>query len=65
MIFALLGVLLAEMFAGNRGMGFHMQRLAMAFKAPELFAATAIVSILSVTVVLSLEHMNRRLGRWR
>ena len=65
MIFALLGVLLAEMFAGNRGMGFHMQRLAMAFKAPELFAATAIVSVLSVTVVLSLEHVNRRFGRWR
>ena len=65
MVFALLGVLLAEMFAGNRGMGFHMQRLAMAFKAPELFAATATVSVLSVAVVLFLEHLNRRLGRWR
>jgi NitT/TauT family transport system permease protein len=64
-VFALLGVLLAEMFAGNRGMGFYMQRLAMAFKAPELFAATATVSILSVTVVLLLERLNRRLGRWR
>ena len=65
MIFALLGVLLAEMLAGNRGMGFRMQRLAMAFKAAELFAATAIVSALSVAVVLFLEHLNRRLGRWR
>jgi NitT/TauT family transport system permease protein len=65
MIFALLGVLLAEMFAGNRGMGFYMQRLAMAFKASELFAATAIVSVLSITVLLLLEHLNRRLGHWR
>jgi ABC-type nitrate/sulfonate/bicarbonate transport system permease component len=65
MIFALLGVLLAEMFAGNRGMGFHMQRLAMAFKAPELCAATVIVSVLSIAVVLLLEHVNSRLGRWR
>ena len=65
MIFALLGVLLAEMFAGHRGMGFQMQRLALAFRAPELFAATAIVSTLSVAVVLFLEHLNRRLGRWR
>ena len=65
MVFAMLGVLLAEMFAGNRGMGFHMQRLAMAFKAPELFAATAIVSVLSIAVVLFLEQLNRRLGRWR
>ncbi len=65
MIFAMLGVLLAEMFAGNRGMGFLMQRLAVAFKAPELFAATAIVSVLSIAVVLFLEHLNHRLGRWR
>lgn len=64
MIFAMLGVLLAEMFAGNRGMGFLMQRLAMA-KAPELFAATGIVSVLSIAVVLFLEHLNQRLGRWR
>jgi NitT/TauT family transport system permease protein len=65
MVFAMLGVLLAEMFAGIRGMGFLMQRLAMAFKAPELFAATAIVSVLSIAVVLLLEHLNHRLGRWR
>jgi NitT/TauT family transport system permease protein len=64
-VFALLGALLAEMLAGNRGMGFQMQRMALAFRAPELFAATAIVSILSISVVLFLEHLNQRLGRWR
>jgi ABC-type nitrate/sulfonate/bicarbonate transport system permease component len=46
-------------------MGYLMQRQAMAFKAPELFASTAIVSALSVSVVLFLEHLNRRLGQWR
>jgi NitT/TauT family transport system permease protein len=65
MVFALLGVLLAEMFAGIRGMGFLMQRLANAFKAPEVFAATVLVSVFSIVVVLSLEHLNRRLGTWR
>lgn len=65
MVFALLGALLAEMLAGNRGMGFQMQRMALAFRAPELFAATAIVSVLSISAVLFLEHLNRRLGRWR
>jgi NitT/TauT family transport system permease protein len=65
MVFAILGALLAEMLAGNRGMGFHMQRSALAFRAPELFAATAIVSVLSISVVLFLEHLNQRLGRWR
>jgi NitT/TauT family transport system permease protein len=64
-VFALLGTLIAEMLAGNRGMGFQMQRTALAFRAPELFAATAIVSTASIAVVLFLEHLNRRLGRWR
>lgn len=62
-VFALLGVLLAEMFAGVRGMGYLMQRQAVAFKAPELFAATAMVSALSIAVVLFLDHFNRRLER--
>ena len=65
MIFAMLGALLAEMFAGIRGMGFLMQRQALAFKAAELFAATAIVSVLSIAVVLALEHLNQRLAKWR
>jgi len=65
MVFALLGTLIAEMLAGNRGMGFQMQRTALAFRAPELFAATAIVSVVSISVVLFLEHLNTRLGRWR
>jgi len=65
MVFALLGTLLAETFAGIRGMGFLMQKHALAFKAPELFAATALVSVLSVAVVVSLEHLNQRLSRWR
>jgi NitT/TauT family transport system permease protein len=64
-VFALLGALLAEMLAGNRGIGFQMQRTALAFRAPELFAITAIVSALSISVVLFLEHLNQRLGRWR
>ena len=65
LVFALLGTLIAEMLAGTRGMGFQMQRAALAFRAPELFAATAIVLVVSIFVVLFLEHLNTRLGRWR
>ena len=64
-VFCLLGVLVVEMFGGIRGMGFLLVSLANAFRAPELFAATALVSILSVGVVLALERLNRRLGHWR
>ena len=64
-VFCLLGVLVVEMFGGIRGMGFLLTALANAFRAPELFAATALVSVLSVGVVLALEALNRRLGHWR
>jgi NitT/TauT family transport system permease protein len=63
--FTLLGVLVVEMFGGLRGMGFLLVSFANAFRAPELFAATALVSLLSVGIVLGLERLNRRLGHWR
>jgi NitT/TauT family transport system permease protein len=64
-IFCLLGVLVVEMFAGLRGMGHVMGSLANAFRAPELFAATALVSAASIAVVLALDVLNERLSRWR
>ena len=64
-VYCLLGVLVVEMFGGIRGMGFLLVSLANAFRAPELFAATALVSLLSIGVVLGLERLNRRLGHWR
>ena len=64
-VFCLLGVLVVEMFGGIRGMGFLLTTLANAFRAAELFAATALVSLLSIGIVLALETLNRRLGHWR
>ena len=64
-VFCLLGVLVVEMFAGVRGMGYVMSSLANAFRAPELFAATALVSAASITIVLALDWLNDRLSYWR
>ncbi len=64
-VFCLLGVLIVEMFAGIRGMGYLMASLANGFKAADLFAATTLVSVLSVAIVLALQALNSRLGRWR
>lgn len=64
-VFCLLGVLVVEMFGGIRGTGFLLTTLANAFRPAELFAATALVSVLSVGVVLALEAVNRRLSHWR
>lgn len=64
-VFCLLGVLVVEMFAGIRGMGHVLGSLANGFRAPELFAATALVSAASITIVLALDAVNERLSRWR
>jgi NitT/TauT family transport system permease protein len=64
-VFCLLGVLIVEMFAGVRGMGYVMSSLANGFQAPELFAATALVSAASITIVLSLDSLSERLSHWR
>jgi ABC-type nitrate/sulfonate/bicarbonate transport system permease component len=45
-VFCLLGVLVVEMFGGIRGVGFLLTTIANAFRAAELFAATALVSVL-------------------
>ena len=58
-VFCLLGVLVVEMFAGMRGMGDVMGSLANGFKAPELFAATALVSAASIAIVLALDWLER------
>jgi NitT/TauT family transport system permease protein len=64
-VFCLLGVLVVEMFAGIRGMGHVMGSLANGFRAPELFAATGLVSAASIAIVLGLDALNERLSRWR
>ena len=64
-VFCLLGVLVVEMFAGVRGMGHVLSSLANGFRAPELFAATALVSAVSIVIVLSLDALNERLSQWR
>jgi len=64
-VFCLLGVLVVEMFAGVRGMGHVLSSYANGFQAPELFAATALVSVASIAIVLALDHVNDKLSRWR
>jgi len=64
-VFCLLGVLIVEMFAGIRGMGYVLGSLANGFRAAELFAATALVSAASIAIVLSLGALNERLSHWR
>jgi len=64
-VFCLLGVLIVEMFAGVRGMGHVLNSFANGFQAARLFAATALVSAVSIAIVLALDHVSETLSRWR
>lgn len=64
-VFALLGVLVVEMFAGVRGMGWELSAFANAFQAPELFASTLLVSAVAIAIGLVLDGLGERLARWR
>jgi NitT/TauT family transport system permease protein len=64
-IFALLGVLIVEMFSGIRGIGFLLGAYANSFQAAELCAATLLVSSISIGIVLALDGLTERLSRWR
>ena len=64
-VFALLGVLVVEMFAGVRGMGWELSAFANAFQAPELFASTLLVSAVAIAIGLVLDALGERLNRWR
>jgi hypothetical protein len=46
-------------------MGHVMSSLANGFQAPDLFAATALVSGASIAIVLGLDALNERLSHWR
>jgi prenyltransferase beta subunit len=46
-------------------MGHVLGAFANGFQAPELFAATALVSAASIAIVLALDGINERLSRWR
>ncbi len=64
-VFSLLGVLIVEMFSGVRGIGFLLGAFANGFQAPQLVAATLLVSAVSIAIVVALDALNDRLSRWR
>jgi ABC-type nitrate/sulfonate/bicarbonate transport system permease component len=53
------------MFSGVRGMGFLLGAYANGFQAPQLFAATLLVSAVSIAIVVALDALGDRLSRWR
>ncbi len=60
-----LGVLLAELYAANTGLGFYVTLYSQSFKPAQLFALFFVVAALSIAVNEGLRAVERRASRWR
>jgi ABC-type nitrate/sulfonate/bicarbonate transport system permease component len=60
-----LGVLLAELYAANTGLGFYVALYSQSFKPAQLFALFFVVAALSIVVNEALRAVERRASRWR
>lgn len=60
-----LGVLLAELYAANTGLGYYVALYSQTFKPAQLFALFFLVAALSIVVNEALRVIERRASRWR
>ncbi len=60
-----LGVLLAELYAANTGLGYYVALYSQTFKPAQLFALFFVVAALSILANEALRALERRAGRWR
>ena len=62
---ALLGVILAELYASKTGVGYFARKFAVGFDPKMLFGLIAIVALLAVLMNESLRRVEIRMNRWR
>jgi NitT/TauT family transport system permease protein len=60
-----LGVLLAELYAANSGLGYYVELYSQGFRPAQLFALFFAVAALSIVVNELLRAIEHRAGRWR
>jgi NitT/TauT family transport system permease protein len=60
-----LGVLLAELYAANTGLGYYVALYSQTFKPARLFALFFLVAAIAIAVNEALRWLERRAGRWR
>jgi sulfonate transport system permease protein len=65
MPYALIGAVLGEMIASNRGLGYLVQFSGAQFDAAGVFAVLVVISLLAVTLNLAVELVQERVERWR
>jgi NitT/TauT family transport system permease protein len=63
--YALIGAVLGEMIAANRGLGYLVQFSGAQFDAAGVFAVLVVIALLAVVLNLAVEIVQERVERWR
>jgi NitT/TauT family transport system permease protein len=63
--YALIGAVLGEMIAANRGLGYLVQFSGSQFDSAGVFAVLIVISLLAITLNFLVEIVQRRMQRWR
>jgi ABC-type nitrate/sulfonate/bicarbonate transport system permease component len=61
----LVGMVIAEIFGGNRGLGYVTQRAGETFDAPRLYGALIILVVFSLTFVQTVRWLEVKIAPWR
>ena len=63
--YALIGTIIGEMIAANRGLGYLVQRSGSEFDTAGVFASLVVIAVLAVLFNEIVERVQRRLQRWK
>ena len=63
--YALIGAVLGEMIAANRGLGYLVQFSGSQFDSAGVFAVLIVIALLAVALNLLVDLMQSRTQRWR
>jgi ABC-type nitrate/sulfonate/bicarbonate transport system permease component len=64
-IFDIIGILLAEMYASRSGLGVLLLRWGESYTVDKLMAATVLISVVTILINELMRMWERRIGRWR
>jgi NitT/TauT family transport system permease protein len=63
--FALIGVIIGEMIASNKGLGYLVQRAGSEFDTAGAFAALTIIAVIAAVLNELVQAAQSRLERWK
>jgi ABC-type nitrate/sulfonate/bicarbonate transport system permease component len=61
----LVGLVIAEFFGGNNGIGYLIQKAGQSFDSPLLYGCLLMLIVVSLTLVQTLNWIERRVAPWR